>query len=95
MCHKVQPQQDMLQKKTDEIFNHMPNGTVDDILIAGFYEQGKDHNETLDKVLWVCRQEILKCNKDKCVFSDVPAFPSLADISQGVSKTGSKESSRT
>ena len=32
----------------------------DDILIAGFDEQGKDHEETLDKVLWICRQANLE-----------------------------------
>ena len=46
----------MFQKETDEIFSSMPNvfGSADDILIAGFNEQGKDHDETLDKVLWRC-----------------------------------------
>ena len=34
----------------------MPNvfSIADDILIAGFDGQGKDHDETLEKVLWVC-----------------------------------------
>ena len=44
----------MLQKKIDESFSGMPNvfGITDDIVIAGFNEQDKDHNETLNKVLW-------------------------------------------
>ena len=48
---------DMFQKKTDELFNGRSNmfGIADDILIASFDEQGKDHNETL-KILCVCRQ---------------------------------------
>ena len=39
----------------------MPNvfGTVDDISIAGFNEQGKDHDKTSDRVLQICRQENL------------------------------------
>ena len=45
----------MFQKKTDKLFNGMPNafGTADDILIAGFNEQVKDHDAMLDKVLRV------------------------------------------
>ena len=43
-------------------------GIADDILTSGFDEQGKDHNETLEKVLWVCRQVNLKFNKNKCLF---------------------------
>ena len=38
---------------------------ADDILIAGFYEQDKDHGGTLDKLLQVCSQENVKLNKDK------------------------------
>ena len=36
----------------------MPNvfSITDGILIAGFDEQGKDHYEILEKVLWVYRQ---------------------------------------
>ena len=46
----------MFQKKINEIFSHMPNvfGIADEILIAGSHEQGKNHNETLDKVLQIC-----------------------------------------
>ena len=58
----------MLQKKIDELFSGMPNvfGIANDILIAGIDKQGKDHDETSDKVLQVCRQAHLKLNKDKC-----------------------------
>ena len=40
-------------QKIDELFSGIPNlfGIADVILIAGLYEQGKDHSETLDKVL--------------------------------------------
>ena len=41
---------------------------VDDILMAGFDEQGKDHDATLDKVLRLCKQANLKLNKDMCLF---------------------------
>ena len=56
----------MFQEKIDEIFSGMPNvfSIADFILIADFNEPDKDHDETLDKVLWVCRQANLKLNKD-------------------------------
>ena len=59
----------MFQKKIDELFIGMPNlfGIADDILIAGFDEWGKDHDETLEKVLQLYRQVNLKLNKDKCL----------------------------
>ena len=61
---------DMFQKKINKLFSSMPNvfSIADDILIAGFDEQGKDHNETLNEVLQIYRQENLKCNKEKCLF---------------------------
>ena len=54
----------------------MPNvfGIADDILIAGFHDLGRDHDATIDKVLRICRKVNLKPNKDKYLFSDVPAF---------------------
>ena len=44
---------DMFQMKTEELFSGMPNvvRTADDNLIAGFDEQGMDHDDTLEKVL--------------------------------------------
>ena len=47
----------MLQKNNDKLLSCMPNvfDIADDISISGFEEQGKDYDETLDKVLWVCR----------------------------------------
>ena len=61
---------DMFQKKVDKLFCSMLNvfGIAKDILLAGFDKQGKDHDETLDKLLRVCRQANLKLNKDKCLF---------------------------
>ena len=48
----------------------MPNmfSIADNISIAGFDKQGKDYDETLDKVLLVCKQANLKLNKGKCIF---------------------------
>ena len=45
------PVSDILHKKIYELFGGMPNvfSIADDILIAGFDEQGKDHDATLDK----------------------------------------------
>ena len=54
-------------------------GIRDDILIAGFDEQGKDQNEMLEQVLQVCRQVNLKLNKDKYLFNctGIPFFGEL------------------
>ena len=43
----------MLHEKVDELFSSMSNVfcIADDILIAGFDKWGKDHDETLQKVL--------------------------------------------
>ena len=45
----------MFQKKIDELFSFMLNvfGIADDILIADFDEQGREHNEVLEKVIHV------------------------------------------
>ena len=44
----------MLHKKIDELFSSTVQvfGISHDILISGFDDQGKDHDETLVKVLW-------------------------------------------
>ena len=81
----------MFQKKIDEHFSTMPNvfSIADGILIAGFREQGKDHDETLDKVL---RQVNSKLNKDKCLFrcTSIPFFGEI--ISQQRHKPRSQKS---
>ena len=43
----------MFQKRIDELFRGMPNvfGIADDILIAGFNEQGRDHDAVVEKYL--------------------------------------------
>ena len=51
---------DMFQRKIDEIFKDMQNvfGTVDDILVAGYDSDGKDHGKTVQRVLQRCRHLI-------------------------------------
>ena len=52
----------MFQRKLDKIFKNLPNvlGIADGILVVGCDIDGKDHNETLQKVLHICRQVNLK-----------------------------------
>ena len=56
----------------------MPNvfGIADDVLVVGYEDNGKDHDETLQKVLQRCREVNLKLNKDKYHFrcTSVPFF---------------------
>ena len=58
----------MFQQKIDEIFNDMPNvfGITDDILVLGYNDDGRDHDDTVCKVLQRCSKVNLKLNKDKC-----------------------------
>ena len=64
------PAGDMFQRKIDEIFKYLPNvlGITDDILVVGYDRYSKDHDDTLQRVLQICRQVNLKLNKDKCNF---------------------------
>ena len=68
----------MFQQKIDEICNDMPNvfGTADDILVAGYDTDGKDHDDMVQGVLQRCREVTLKLNKEKCHFRcmSVPFF---------------------
>ena len=68
----------MFQRKIDEIFKELSNmfGIADDIIVVGYDTDGKDHDETLWRVLKICRQVNLKLNKDKCHFrcTSVPFF---------------------
>ena len=68
-------------KKIDEIFKDLPNevGIADDILVAGYKADGKDHDKTVQRVLQRCRQGNLKLNKDKCYFrcKSVPFLENL------------------
>ena len=48
----------MFGKKIDEVFSGMSNvfSIANDILTAGFEEQGRDHVAMLYKVLRLCRE---------------------------------------
>ena len=62
-CHLEQPPTgDMFQRKIDKIFKDLPNlfGITDNILVVGYDRDGKDHDETLQRVLQVSRQVNLK-----------------------------------
>ena len=74
MLFGVAPASDMFQKKIDKPFNGMFNvcSILDDILISGFDELGRDHDMTLDKVLRICKQANMKVSRDNCLL-DVPA----------------------
>ena len=56
----------------------MPNvfGICNDILVAGYKANGRDHDESVQRVLQKYRQVNLKLNKDKCHFrcTSVPFF---------------------
>ena len=58
----------MFQRKIDKIFKGMPNvfGIIDDILVVGYEDNGRDYDDTVQKVLPGCRNVNLKLNKDKC-----------------------------
>ena len=60
----------MFQRKIDEIFKDMPNvfSIADDILVAGYEADGKDHDKTVWRVLQRCRQVNLKLSEDKVSF---------------------------
>ena len=60
----------MFQKKRYKIFKDFPNvfGIVDDILVERYKADGKDHEDTLQKVVKTCRQVNLQLYKDKCHF---------------------------
>ena len=49
---------------------------ADDIFVVGYKADGKDHDETIQRILQICRQVNLKLNKDKCHFrcKSVPFF---------------------
>ena len=75
------PAGDMIPRKIDDMFKDIPNvfGIVDDILVAGYEADGKDHDERVQRVLQRSRQVNLKLNKDKCHFRciTIPIFGKL------------------
>ena len=46
------------KKKIDEILKDLPNvfGTADDILVVGYDAYGRDHDNTLQRLLLICRK---------------------------------------
>ena len=64
------PAGDMFQQKFDEILHDMQNvfGIADEILVVGYEDDSRDHDEMVQKVLQKCREVNLKLNKDKCHF---------------------------
>ena len=77
----VAQQETCFREKTDKILKELTNvfGIADDILDVGYEANGKNHDETLQKVLQICRQVNLKLNKDKCHFrcTSVPFFSEI------------------
>ena len=58
---------DAAQRKTDEIYNPLPNviGIADDTIIWGDKEDGSDHDAALACFLQVTRENGLRINFDK------------------------------
>ena len=58
---------DAVQRKTDEIYNPLPNviGIADNIIIWGDKENGSDHDVALARFLQVTRENGLRINFDK------------------------------
>ena len=82
------PSRRYVPKKNIKKFKDLPNifGVANDILVVGYYRDGKDHDDKLQRVLQICRQVNLKLNKDKCHFrcSDVHKFHFLAKLYPGM-----------
>ena len=57
----------MLQRKVDETFGNIPGvtGIVDNIVVVGYQEDGKDHDANLKAVLERARETGIKLNPDK------------------------------
>ena len=72
------PAGEIIKKKIGQLFNDIPNvfGIADDILFAGFDADGRDHDASLQQMLWSCRQASLKMTKEKCLFrwTRIPFF---------------------
>ena len=61
--------QDVFQKKVDETFGDIPGvfGIADDLIVAGFKDDGSDHDATLRTVLERARECGTKFNQEKMV----------------------------
>ena len=60
----------MFQRRMDEIFKELPNmfGIADDTLVVGYDDYDRDHDNTLRRVLQICREVNLKLYKEKSHF---------------------------
>ena len=60
----------MFQRRVDELFSNIPNVfcIANDSLTASCNKQGRDHDETLGKVLQICGKANAKPDKDKYLF---------------------------
>ena len=58
------PVGDIFQRKIDKIIKELQNvfGTVDNILVVGYDDGGRDHDNILHRVLLICRKVNLKCS---------------------------------
>ena len=70
--------QDVFQERVDNIFGDVPGctGIADDLIIAGWKEDGSDHDATLKTVLERARSSGLRFNDDKMVVrcKEIPFF---------------------
>ena len=75
----VAPTSAMLKKKIDELFHRIPNvfGITDDILIVGFDELGRNHNETVDGGLKYTENQ--PENQHTSAISDASVSPSFGN----------------
>ena len=75
------PVGNMFQCKIDETCNDVPNvfGIADNILVIGYEKYGRDHDETVNKVLKHCQDVNLKLNKEKCPFRCM-AIPFFGEV---------------
>ena len=71
------PAGDMFKRKLDKTYKELPNvySIAHYILVVRYRVNGKDHDETLQRVLQIYRQIVLKLNK--VVISDVHQSDSL------------------
>ena len=56
------PAGDMFQRKIGEIFKDIPNafGIADDVIVAGYETDGRDHDKTVWRLPQICRWVNLK-----------------------------------
>ena len=81
-----------VSRKIDKLFHGLHNvcGIDNAILMTGFDDLSRVHDETVGKVLQICRKANLKLNKEKCHFrcSSIPFFGEI------ISWDGSNSDSR-